>query len=273
MEDNSFERIHFLNGYKMKKNQIFTKYIPYEYFCGNIRDKNLVFVSPNTWVDPFEQFYYEAEIYEQYDFKMPAVFCLCVTDSTNKSEAAFWNAYGKDKKAIRINFYAGELLKQINEYCIKENYDLYIGKMLYDYDENTIRNLKNPKNEYHNQFFKQNMKIEDFLALLTLKRNSFEYEREIRFFLVSRESKTSITEDMIHVSDINYTDVLISSLTISPLYPLSYKDSRKKEYKKLNTQDGDKIKAEIKSLLPELSSKKLMLCHLYEKEEVKSKNS
>lgn len=54
-----YPHIHMLNGYSLPtdKSTVF-KYMPLDRFVKMVDKKELVFVSPVTWYDPFEQLYY-----------------------------------------------------------------------------------------------------------------------------------------------------------------------------------------------------------------------
>lgn len=57
----NFNKVIFLNNYSVSEKTYLNKYSPFSYFKSAVQEKKLVFVSPKTWIDPFEQLYFAAE--------------------------------------------------------------------------------------------------------------------------------------------------------------------------------------------------------------------
>lgn len=280
MEDNDFERIHFIDDCKkefVSPKKFLNKYTPYSYFQQNIKDKSLVFVSPETWRDPFERLYYNATGYEKYGLvERPNFYCMCLTENSSENEDAAWTMYSKNanEKIVKITYNASELLKCLNSICIKNNYDVYIGKVNYDFSSAQISGLsKNTKNNKEKEFFEKcfwhfPMENEDFFCLMLLKRKAFQFEREVRLFLIPHEDTKE--KGIFELKGINYTDDLISKITLVPLQPFDFNDQRKAIYNKLQGTEEKLFKDEIIKLLPGFPSKKIQQSGLYKEQKRKT---
>ena len=134
----------------------------------------------------------------------PKVFASCCTYKRN-SEAA-WRAYmplrpknNKQVFCVRFEFNKVRLRKLIDE-AIESNYSgqfcFYEGKIEYKnnfffsrvidkYDRNNGQLVLE-----HKEYFPEVFELSHYLRLLLLKRKSFEYEKELRFFLVPQTAPT-----------------------------------------------------------------------------------
>lgn len=255
-----FNKIYSLNDYKIKEVPILNKYMPFKYLKENIENNKIVFVSPKTWQDPFEQIYYMAENFEKYNYKKPNIFCMCLTENSTRNEAAAWKMYQNETdKIIQVRFWAENMLKQLDEFCQSQNFSIYIGKINYSFFQAQIKNLYKKSNPLHTTYFPDNFSNENFLNLLLLKRSAFEFEQEVRIFLMPDDEKPDLySKNLFYVSPFDYNNATIYSLKIAPMLP--YDESQKKE-------ELD-YKNKLKKLLPTLDSKKFQQSHLYEPEKI-----
>lgn len=258
------ERIHFIDGYKIDEYTKLNKYTSFDYFQKNVTNKNLYFVSPESWRDPFEQLYYKAEGYEKYGYKKKKFFCMCLTENSSENEDAAWTLYSKNStdKVIKITFNAFELLKQLDSRSKNENFEVYIGKVNYTFSSGQISGLSNKsENEKEKKFyekcFHESMTNEDFFRLMLLKRKAFQFEREVRLFLIPKNENNQTVEK------IEFSNKLISKLTLAPLQPFSVNDIRKKIYNRLQGTEEAVFKNKLKSLLPDLNDKNIQQSGLY----------
>lgn len=245
------------------------KYVRLEYFKNNLIEKKFLMFSPNNWIDPFEHIYYKSKkskiIEDKYSFPLPNFHCLCLTNNSNTNEDATWTiySYNSDKPVVKITYNLYELLKLFSSFCVKNDYTLYLGKIDYSLGENDIETLLDKNNPYHKDYFKEDFNLESYLRLLLLKRRQFQYEGEIRFFLVN--NKTAIDDNVLTIENFDYTtEKLIRRIKFSPLRPASFIDPNTKSYKKRNTANADKLRVEISPLLPNLKKGDIQQCHLYE---------
>lgn len=267
-----FNKIYSLNDYKIKEVPILNKYMPFKYLKENIENNKIVFVSPKTWRDPFERLYYSAENYKKYNnFKKPNIFCMCLTKNASQNEDAAWKMYhdGTTEKILRVTFNVEKMLKQLDIYCLDNNFSIYIGDINYCFEKldaiTTLHKISNPK---HNDYFKDDFGIENYLQLLLIKRKAFEFEQEVRIFLVpDDENVEDLSQKTLFPVSFNCHDGAIMNLTIAPLQPFPMGDPRQENYDKLQKIEEIAYKDALSQLLPELNSTKINQSHLY-----KSKN-
>lgn len=228
-----YNRIRTLNGYKIgKKLKSYYKYMSFRRFDESTGTNNnedgmkeyLTFVTPAKWIDPFESLYYNAD-FSNHNYHASPIACLCVTGHPYTNEEASWRAYTrKGEKAIRVGYDIDKLLSLLNEYANNNNCTIYIGKVNYTLDKKEIINLAkaNEQNRLHHFYFPSYMGIEHYLSLMLLKRKAFQYENEIRFFIVKNEDEGF--EDVVKIPCDYRSTNIITKVTIEPLLPLRSND-------------------------------------------------
>ena len=186
------------NGKKFGKREL-TKYMTVDAFkkCidfdGSTKKKTIQFVEPNKWDDEFEQRFYIAK-YDNITKKKelhPRLYACCFS-SVKKSYAA-WKVF-QDKKlkdeglcvklVINRKLFSKELCK-----FHKRTYKIFEGIVDYSLSDYDILNLHERKvsgkdNPYHQLFFQNKFNLQNYLSLLLIKRDIFDYEKEIRYFLI-----------------------------------------------------------------------------------------
>lgn len=274
----NFKKIFSLNGYKISEKTLLNKYTKYSYFKHNVKDNNLVFVSPKTWRDPFEQLYYTATNYkEKYNYIKPTLYCMCLTENSSQNEDAAWTLYqnGTTEKIIKITFNAFEMLTQIDDFCIKNGYSVYIGTIDYSLAANDISSLSKastPKrgiNKNHDIFFPNPFLDEHYFKLLLLKRKAFEFEHEVRFFLIKDDKSNYCNEDYFPITPFQYNEKTISTIKIAPLQPFALTDPRHEIYNELQKIEEKLYKSEIKEMLKGVMPRKIQQSSLYIQKKIK----
>lgn len=228
-----YNRIRTLNGYKIgTKLKAYYKYMSFRRFDESTgTDKNdddlreyLAFVTPAKWIDPFESLYYNAD-FSSHNYHAHPIACLCVTGHPYTNEEASWRAYTrKGEKAIRVGYDIDKLLTLLNDYANKNNCTIYIGKVNYNLDKKEIIALAkaNEQNDLHQFYFPSHMGIEHYLSLMLLKRKAFQYENEIRFFIVRNDGGTF--DNVVKIPCDYRSTNIITKVTIEPLLPLRSND-------------------------------------------------
>jgi hypothetical protein len=137
-----YSHIHMLNGYSLPtdKSTVF-KYMPLDRFVKMVDKKELVFVSPVTWYDPFEQLYYGIDCSSK-DYMTEDIACMCVSEKSSTNEDASWKVYaGSNNKAVRISIEQDKLLRLLEDYAMANGYEVYIGKVVYFIEKKEIKKL------------------------------------------------------------------------------------------------------------------------------------
>lgn len=173
------------NGFSIDKKEMrYTKVFKYmtidvfltSLYCGTWR-----FFEPSKWKDKFEQRFYCAN-YTLLTAKghTPQLFATCVTRAKN-SEAA-WKVYsngqGLGAHCLQLELDIIELRKQLRES------GLHFEEKLIEYEsENKIMNLHKKRKPYYKDYF-SSFTLNSFLRLLSLKREAYSYEEELRLFII-----------------------------------------------------------------------------------------
>ena len=250
-----YKNIYLLNGLSLNSIKSFYKYMPYSRFISSIINDELVFVSPEIWIDPFERRFWKTD-YTRYSFTQPNIYCMCLTTKSTTNEEAAWKMYVDSKeRALRITFNVDILLKKLDDYARESGNKIYIGKAIYC-DRKRIVNLHNEDNIF---FPKSDFTLEHYLSLMCLKRKSFEFENEIRIFIV--KDGDSSYESLLKVKAI-FDKEFIQKVMIGPMPPFSSEDPRYPLYNKIQYIESNEFKRKISSLINGCNIKQSMLYNI-----------
>ena len=160
------------------------KYMTIETFLVSLYAKTWRFFEPNKWNDKFEQRFYCAD-YKNIGMEhmTPQLFATCVTREKN-SEAA-WKVYshgqGLGSHCVQLELDIDKLRIELNKN------DLKIAEMYVEYNEEKfILELHNKNKSKAYEAYFSSFSLKKFLKLLTLKRNAYKYENEIRLFAIPK---------------------------------------------------------------------------------------
>ena len=153
-------------------------------FITSLETESLRFWEPHRWPDKFESRFYRAIYTIPYAPEdIQRVYATCMTNTMN-SEAA-WKVYvGKDglkEHCIQIELNTNEYLNQL----FASGYKIYDRKVTY-MDEYHLLKIHLPGSPGYDSFFRD-FSFNKFLNLLSLKRDAYKYENEIRFFAVNQK--------------------------------------------------------------------------------------
>ena len=101
-----YKHIYMLNGLTLSDDYPLYKYMPYNRLVSSVNNSELVFVSPETWIDPFERRFWKTDYRKRYNgFTQPEIACMCLTTKSSTNEEASWKMYANSQeKALRISF-------------------------------------------------------------------------------------------------------------------------------------------------------------------------
>lgn len=160
------------------------KYMTLEAFMISLYAKTWRFFEPNKWNDKYEQRFYCAKYtIDGAEHATPQLFATCVTREKN-SEAA-WKVYshgqGLGAHCVQLELNIDKLRTELISNGLR------IAEMPVEYkDEKYILNLHNQeKSDDYTEYF-TSFSFEKFLKLLTLKRDAYSYEREVRLFAIPK---------------------------------------------------------------------------------------
>jgi len=187
----------------------------FDYFLNDLKDNKLTLVRPHKWKDPFENFLLnsvgELEDGTLVDFENIRDMYYGQCWSLKKECDGLWRNYkGNSEFAVKVKtttLKLFELAYDIN-YSF-HNLSYFIGKVEYVTD-NEIANFFKYKVDFSN--YQSGL---EFAQTMLIKRNSFEYEGEVR--LIVRD-KTKRNDDLLRIQiDINdLVDEIIFDPWIKP---------------------------------------------------------
>lgn len=231
-----YKHIYGLNGFTLQ-DKPFYKYLPMTRMVQMIEDKQIVFVDPSTWKDPFEKMYATVDCSSHGYSPREDIACMCVSYFATKNEEASWKIYASSSRegisgidAVRISLDKTNFLNLLERYARDKDCKVYIGKVIYDLKADDIREIYKSSSPFHSLFCPHVMQTEHVLSLLLLKRRAYAYENEIRIFIV--KDHLDMDGDLLKIDCDYKTLKMISTLTLAPNEPI---DKGVKNYLKTYT--------------------------------------
>lgn len=161
------------------------KYMNLESFLCSLYGKSLRFSEPSSWPDRYETRFYCANYSNIANNECAKrLFATCVTRTRN-NEAA-WKVYarngGLSTHCVQLELDITGFRHQLrnNNYHVEERSMEYTS-------EDYILNLHKRSSKYYSRYFTP-FTSESYLKLLTLKRDAYQYENEIRLFIIPSEN-------------------------------------------------------------------------------------
>ena len=214
------------------------RYISFSHFKTDITKRNLTFVSPSLWFDPYETVFFDKNLV--IGEKHVKIMCICATyDYVDGEEAAWKRNDDKKDKAIRVSFRFEETCKVLSDIGKMNNCVFYIS--IVDYSSSKDILIKKNKPVYTS--------IDDYIRMMSFKRKAFAYENEIRLFAVSDNFGTPDNTVSFKLREKDY-DNIIEKITLPPLNPFLREDERFKLYKKMQDNENLQLRTQLKHLLP-----------------------
>lgn len=213
------------------KNRFVFKYMDIDTainYCLQVGNNSIQFVQPTQWVDKYEGRFYNAAYYNimsssDYAEKIPRLFACCFT--TAKTSEAAWKTYsynksGRGAECVQFKINVKKLRTVLNTYA-STRYEVYEGPVLYkeDYEISNLhfKTINGNTNVAYQACFHGFSRMK-YLALLLLKRNAFEYEKEVRYFLVPKDQNALTGK---HYVPIKFADI-VEGVKIAESCPLQY---------------------------------------------------
>lgn len=214
---------------KIDKDFCLFRYMPFSRLYTELKDKTLTFISPKKWDDPYESLFLQED---KIKIKEDKVLngCLCFTYNRFKGEEAAWKLRKDDEPVVKICVNFSALLDGLSLIASNLSMEFYISLCNYSLNKSDI---DSSYTAYKNL---TEIKLEDYLNCMSVKRKAFEHECEVRIFAVSKknneeENKKEKEQDqnVISYKVGNYKD-LITEILLPPLKGYNPGDSRYKHY-------------------------------------------
>lgn len=172
------ENVNVITTEKLFYSKLF-KYMPLDTFILSLSNKSLRFVEPSIWSDQYEQKFYCANYhFSDAEQSAPKVYATCFTRKQNSNAA--WKVYshgtGIGMYCVQLELDAVKLREQLDH----SKFKIFEKRVKYE-TESIICNIHKPKSLQYKQYFSP-FSFEHFLDLLSLKRDAYDFEDEIRIF-------------------------------------------------------------------------------------------
>lgn len=237
-----WERVHFLGKINLDlEHPRLYRYEHFSRFKENYQRDKIVFPSPLSWPDLFEQRFLSDGFLkrcldEQNSSFRDKIFALCCTGEGYENADAQWNVrkLEKDDFCIRYSFDLWKFLK-----CLEKSNgkgEFYVSAISYDYSQDEL--MQN----MHIKTLKKTSKkagVQNLIRAMSFKRKSFKYENEVRIWAIAKESFYSKKEDKCIEMDLDWKEIDLRIL-VGP----SKCDMDFKCYDKLVDYNQDKRKRE-----------------------------
>ena len=162
------------------------KYMSLESFILNLYKGIWLFSEPTRWNDRFERRFYCANFSPDKYTMASKLFATCVTKKQN-NEAA-WKVYahglGLGAHCVQLELDVEHLREEFDK--SSSQYDFQEREVSYK-TEYYILNLHRKENIEYPKYFNP-FSLSTFISLLSLKRDAYKYEDEVRFFAIPKGS-------------------------------------------------------------------------------------
>jgi len=185
----NYKKLRTIGDAGKNKHYIY-KYMNVERALEFISKKQLRFVQPKKWSDSYENRFYIADYSNLKSYKPPEkIYSTCTT--LNKSSEAAWKMYssgakGLDGRCILFKMKRAIFLKCLDNYSLENKSSFYEGKVNYLFYDSLIDTIHLKNNPHFLDYFGE-FNLEKYLNLLLIKRQAFEYENELRYFILEDE--------------------------------------------------------------------------------------
>ena len=166
------------------------------------------FVEPPAWPDQYERRFYTADYKKVkiYPNAAPKLYATCFTPCKDSEPA--WQVYNRRKEGLGarcVQFRFNQVA--LREELVKNLEDCTIVEGVVDYQSNSfidelhLSTTKDGQPSKLYDYYFSDFTLDNFINLLLLKRTAFDYEKEVRIFLIfdedNNESKSMTKEEII----------------------------------------------------------------------------
>lgn len=160
------------------------KYMPFDIFISNLYKGVWFFSEPTKWNDKFESLFYCANFSPDKSKQASKIYATCLTRKQNNEAAWKVYAHGPGLGAHCVQL-------ELDVDCLREEFENSSSK--YDFSERKvdykseyyIMNLHRKHDIEYQKYFNP-FSLNTFISLLSLKRDAYEYEDEVRMFAIPK---------------------------------------------------------------------------------------
>lgn len=177
------------------------KYMDLESAIQCLTNGTLRFAEPTEWPDKYESMFYEADysnVSKSRDFT-PRLYACCFT--RKKTSEAAWKIYSYEKLGlghccVQFKINLRKLRLCLDSFASANGFHVCESQMCYDLTDERIQSLPKKQSSLYGKYFKK-FSLSSYLSLLSLKRQAFDYEEEIRYFLIPINQKSKVNGKML----------------------------------------------------------------------------
>lgn len=152
------------------------RFLPLERLLETLHNKQLTFVSPTKWNDPFDNFLFRQNSISDDSF-INRLYVMCFTH--NSHSQAYWKTYSPNQHCVRLSLRKDILIELMQSIPEK----VWLGKMKYEYETTLVEKLQQTKGL--DASLQKQSPDEVFLKTFHLKRMPFKYEEESRISILA----------------------------------------------------------------------------------------
>lgn len=228
----------------LKSGDSICHYMPYSRLEDWINNLVMTFVSPSRWEDPFEKIYLHTTLLNlpnEKEYHPPRMACLCFTKSSFKDSAAFWKSFkiNESTQLVRVIFDFKLMMAQLVKALEKQkmNVKIYVAAIDYSLSQESILDPKDLIKHIKKKSRSHQIEAESlYLKMLSCKRKAFDFENEIRVFLVPQNGEIKFNRNgCFEVKEMNYRSI-IKKVWLEPIrLPMGWvsEDFAKESLKKI----------------------------------------
>lgn len=176
------------------------KYMTLEAFLTSLYNKTWRFFEPSKWNDQFEQRFYCAKyLLAGAKGNTPQLFATCVTRAMNNEAAwkVYANGQGLGSHCLQFELDIAELRRQL-----RASGHRFEERPIEYKNDNDIMELHKKRSRLYSTYF-DSFSFDSFLKLLSLKREAYTYEQEVRLFIIPKAGGVRNKSKMAKSLDIN----------------------------------------------------------------------
>lgn len=175
------------------------KYMDLETAIRCLTSGTLRFAEPTQWSDKYESRFYNADYSNVCKSRdcTPRLYACCFTHK--KASEAAWKTYSYNKaglgcRCVQFKINLKRLRLGLDSFATANGFQVCESLMCYDLTDKRIESLHEKKSSLYGEFFK-GFSLESYLSLLSLKRQAFDYEEEIRYFLIPKNLDSEVNAE------------------------------------------------------------------------------
>lgn len=218
--------------------------LPLTFLKQDIKRGEIAFSSIRNWEDKYESSFLDCPWND--DFCGENVACICFASKANENQAASWEFRKKKSKHkyVQACFDLRRFLDLLESWAKEKKARIFVRKVKYLNGEARDKMLAKipPKSKF---------KLDNYIDLLSIKRESFKFENEVRVFIFLRgmfkkREKKELHKAQLYKVPMDELKTLVKKITLEP-FTSDKIDSGKYPKKPEDDKEIEKVKVFVDS--------------------------